>query len=61
MKITVHAKIVADISNDPDLSPINEPTLDWLMKLINTGKCIYEMVPSWDSSAEPTIIITEKK
>lgn len=67
MKITFKAKIVADVSNDPryELIPTDhkyqEPTLDWVGKLLVKGSCDIELVPSFDSSAEPTLIITEKK
>lgn len=55
MKITLTAKVVADISNDPNF---DEPTLRWLSKLIEDGKVTYEMVwCTFDNN--PTILIKE--
>lgn len=60
MKITFKAKVIADVSDDPTLSHIvHEPSLMHVAKLINDGKCKVEFVASWDSSNEPSLIITE--
>lgn len=66
MKVTFKAKIVSDTSPDPRFKKFKdegiqeEPTLDWVRQLIKDDKCTFELVPSLDSSAEPTLIITEK-
>lgn len=55
MKITLTAKIVADISNDPKF---DEPTIKHLSELIETKLVTYELVwLSFDN--EPTLIIKE--
>ncbi len=60
MKITFKAKIVADVSNDPQLKNL-EPSYRHLAELLEADKCSTELVQSWDNSIEPTLIITENK
>lgn len=58
MKITFTVRIVADVSNDPEIG--DEPTLRHVGNLLKDGKCSIEFVPSWDSLGGPTLIITEE-
>lgn len=50
--MTFKAKVVADIAKDTEL------TLQDLISLLESGEYKAELIPSWDASYEPTIIIT---
>lgn len=56
--MTFKAKVVIELQDFPPPRP-TEPSLQDVMNLLQSGKYETTLIPSFDTSYEPTLIITE--